>query len=559
MRNIQLIVTSCSMLLTAGALQQEAVLYTVESFLAGKGSKSGAQAVAWLRNLLPPTRTDEDATNSVTHHLYDVSAFQSIHDRQARRGILDRFKTSTTRGGSSVLDDEDQSSTNSILAPTSHKKPYSITTTLVHGSGETSLIAGCDIIEAKQTTRLIALWDDNTPALWKTCAFLSDTLIVGLIERTTISPLLTQALQAGLVARKAQKLSKPRLVFALHSDPNSKDELNEWKEQLVINELSGISERLVDSFQVMAVDDLRTQKPKSRRGGVSKVAEPEAFPRLMEQVHSSFGGFDESLLKLTEKREIQEPLQEFSATPVEGKAPAPKQTEAVAAVETYLDATSILETALQHLELLQEQQDNASLEAQAGAMPMDFASKTAPILELIASNMSELPVEEQAVLQQQIGVHIQQLYQQQLSSLRDYYGRLYEAMLDKTDNEKEWKSSVNKVLDQFRKAAAAAVPANVKAFGELDLQYLSSCAATGLRDDMVQAMELRQTLELESDDDEGTGVSGEPKKTLPMWYKKLAARGLVLGINYFQGWLAWQGIKRAALQRERNLPKFPLF
>ena len=43
------------------------------------------------------------------------------------------------------------------------------------------------------------------------------------------------------------------------------------------------------------------------------------------------------------------------------------------------------------------------------------------------------------------------------------------------------------------------------------------------------------------------------------WYKKLVARALMLGVNYGQGWLALQGIKRAARERDENLPKFPLF
>jgi hypothetical protein len=53
-------------------------------------------------------------------------------------------------------------------------------------------------------------------------------------------------------------------------------------------------------------------------------------------------------------------------------------------------------------------------------------------------------------------------------------------------------------------------------------------------------------------------VEARPKR-VARWYEKLAARALVLGVNYLQGWLAWQGIQRAALQRERNMPKFPLF
>jgi hypothetical protein len=554
MKTIQALVTSCSIVVVTGALQKEAVVYSVESFPTRNSEKP---VTSWLRNLLPPAKTSPDEADIVTHQLYEVASFQSVLDRRFGGGLLGRFKGSNTRGGSSVVDDEDGHSSVPILSQTSQSHPYSVRTTLLYGKGETLLSAGCEIIEAKQTTRLIALWDDNTPALWKTCAFLSDTLIVGLTERSTVSPLLTQALQAGLVARKAQKLSKPRLVFALHSDPNDKTELKEWKEDLVVNELSGISERLVDTFEVTPVQDVLAKKPKSRKGGVSKIADPDTFPRLLDQVHTSFGGPDDTLLEAYID-EVSEPAQ-LLPTP----KPAPLEQETISRTtrppqEVRPDPTLVLETAMAQLELLQDQQDDAALEAQKGSMPFDFASYAAPILDLIGSSMKELSFDEQAVVQQQIGVHIQQLYQQQLSALRDYYGRLYETMLDNSDSEKEWKKSASKVHEQFRKAAASAVPANIKPFGELDLQYLSSCAANGLHDDMMQAMELRQTIEFQSDS-EDSAVVNEKRKTLPTWYKKLAARGLVLGINYFQGWLAWQGIKRAALQRERNLPKFPLF
>jgi hypothetical protein len=93
----------------------------------------------------------------------------------------------------------------------------------------------------------------------------------------------------------------------------------------------------------------------------------------------------------------------------------------------------------------------------------------------------------------------------------------------------------------------------------MDLEYIP--ALQGLVSDMMEATTLRQS-EVEEDGDEENGndtdVEARPKR-VARWYEKLAARALVLGVNYLQGWLAWQGIQRAALQRERNMPKFPLF
>ena len=43
------------------------------------------------------------------------------------------------------------------------------------------------------------------------------------------------------------------------------------------------------------------------------------------------------------------------------------------------------------------------------------------------------------------------------------------------------------------------------------------------------------------------------------WYEKIAARALVLGVNYLQGWLALQQLRKAAADRDKAMPKFPLF
>jgi hypothetical protein len=68
-------------------------------------------------------------------------------------------------------------------------------------------------------------------------------------------------------------------------------------------------------------------------------------------------------------------------------------------------------------------------------------------------------------------------------------------------------------------------------------------------------------LEEEEDDDEGSTSTNtrKRKRRVPKWLERIAARTFVFGVNYFQGWLAWQGIRRAAIERDRNQPKFPLF
>jgi hypothetical protein len=76
---------------------------------------------------------------------------------------------------------------------------------------------------------------------------------------------------------------------------------------------------------------------------------------------------------------------------------------------------------------------------------------------------------------------------------------------------------------------------------------------------MMEATEAKkQEQAVDEDDEEQRGTT--PTKRCPAkWYEKLAARALVLGVNYLQGWLAWQGIRRAAAERDKDMPKFPLF
>jgi hypothetical protein len=62
------------------------------------------------------------------------------------------------------------------------------------------------------------------------------------------------------------------------------------------------------------------------------------------------------------------------------------------------------------------------------------------------------------------------------------------------------------------------------------------------------------------DNNDGGGSGGvEKKKGPPKWYTKLAARALAVGVNYVQGTLALQALRRAAAERDQNMPKFPLF
>lgn len=183
---------------------------------------------------------------------------------------------------------------------------------------------------------------------------------------------------------------------------------------------------------------------------------------------------------------------------------------------------------------------------------------------------------------------VRRLFENQINSLREYYGRKYETVIEKLqdamisdtyDLDKEQMTQRRMKFDKllveeakrstegFRAAAENAIPAIVKNgdLKNLGMGYVYDTALDGLIRDMMKATSDSQSLEDEweslktDDNDESDGVAMKKPRGPLKWYEKLAARALVFGVNYLQGWLAYQGIKKAAAERDRMMPKFPLF
>jgi hypothetical protein len=103
---------------------------------------------------------------------------------------------------------------------------------------------------------------------------------------------------------------------------------------------------------------------------------------------------------------------------------------------------------------------------------------------------------------------------------------------------------------------------------DLGNNYSFDSELDGLIKDMMHATSSNQSLQEEwstlndVSDDEIDNVTGgiRRKRRGPVkWYEKLAARVLVLSVNYAQGWLALQGLRKAASDRDKLMPKFPIF
>jgi hypothetical protein len=121
-----------------------------------------------------------------------------------------------------------------------------------------------------------------------------------------------------------------------------------------------------------------------------------------------------------------------------------------------------------------------------------------------------------------------------------------------------------------------AVPSLLSELGLDGSKYDYFAILQGLLKDMMEATSLRDELDrnvaslnddnddeyddIDDDDHDEEGVSQRKKQGGPAkWYTKLAARAVVFGVNYLQGWLALQGLRKAAAERDRTMPKFPLF
>jgi hypothetical protein len=55
-------------------------------------------------------------------------------------------------------------------------------------------------------------------------------------------------------------------------------------------------------------------------------------------------------------------------------------------------------------------------------------------------------------------------------------------------------------------------------------------------------------------------IREERRKRGPaIWYERWAGKAFIIGLNYLQGWFALQTLRREAIKRDQDMPKFPLF
>ncbi|GAX27292.1 hypothetical protein FisN_23Lh140 [Fistulifera solaris] len=394
-----------------------------------------------------------------------------------------------------------------------------------------------------------AQWSPQSLPLWNTLALLSDLLVVVVESPDTTPDLPSDCILAfvdGLRQRvHAAGLPKGRLII-LRNHLATPEEVAEWKEHLdtSLGLSSSLSTDLLQLFFVSSGNSFQealkdTTWDAVQTQGVCAILrnDVEAFAPLLQRVFHSKGGLQEAnVLEKQVSRSLFPPrlMKEIELTPFD---------------------LGVRESAMAALQIVQSTQEQACLDSEKNLL--DFSSLVDPLLDDFAQNLNLLSSPQaQRVTEGQIRERVVHLYEKHLQSLRDYFGTMYEDLLDENlQKPAHWPEFARIVKSAFLERATDAVPQKARENGIFHYWQLDySKASEGLLQDMTEITEFRRQ------DDEELLLGVEPEeRRIPKWAEQLGARALMLGVNYLQGWLALQGLRQAALERERNLPKFPLF
>ena len=287
----------------------------------------------------------------------------------------------------------------------------------------------------------------NSPSLCHTLGLLSDVVVL-VLENNNNSPVesqLVDALVQGLRQRThTAGLPKGRLLIFLNAAVE--EDLETWEERVMM-EGNALNADLLQEFFVAntltfseAVLDILRKNP-TLHHGVSGLLEASGFPQLLQQVYQSMGGDEEEeSLVLPEESSAPKTDQQQQSNQVTNQPSNPKSTKkepihSNVDSDTALSATDreTLATTLQALDQVQAKQEERWLQPSDdddNNLPQDFADMVDPILERLAAALATSAAEASAFIQENVGHRLRQLHGQHLKELRDYYGVLYERLLE---------------------------------------------------------------------------------------------------------------------------------
>ena len=249
------------------------------------------------------------------------------------------------------------------------------------------------------------------------------------------------------------------------------------------------------------------------------------------------------------------------------------------------------------------------------AMSASFYSLMDEFGSLTDEDREWVEAQRKETLMQFAGTGLLRLFHLHLQSLRDHFGRWYENSIDSLMandfgeaseegndgilDQKAWESgrrdAARRAEEGFVLAAFGSIPQICRhPEGELceEMAGMYGCteALRGLLEDLLEATSKRGLEEEEWKDIMGVSADDDPmppgsdvnvhtssnpriglrqlikniknkrqKRGPAKWYERLAGKALVIGVNYIQGWLVLQALRREARRRDLSMPKFPLF
>lgn len=386
------------------------------------------------------------------------------------------------------------------------------------------------IIMVGDSPKRIALPKDSD--MMKTLSMTCNVLVC-----TTPFPI--KSILEGAIRRDLAGYSKLKLIVILPPDVSG-----ETREQLVLHDLKAFTPEHFDALELVTIDEISSvwNDLVVENDNDQVMIEEKGLIPLVKAIYVSLSNKPCNIHLEEETTHL----------------PTAKQD-----LQSHVEiAQLVLSQAQARLDILETKLDDVWLNSDSVPM-LEFGTEADVILQQASDTLRTWVPPVNTDVRNDILVHIsadlKRLYDQQLQLLREHYGRRYESVLDSVADPAEWTQEAVRVTEAFRAAAQHAIPQLCQEGGELadaDFSYVLSLQR--LITDMMEAMSSREDLNAAAASDEGDD-DGTSEPRIVKWYEKLAARAAVLGINYLQGWMAWQAIQRAALERDRDMPKFPLF
>eukprot|EP00535_Pseudo-nitzschia_heimii_P003075 CAMPEP_0197193790 /NCGR_PEP_ID=MMETSP1423-20130617/27999_1 /TAXON_ID=476441 /ORGANISM="Pseudo-nitzschia heimii, Strain UNC1101" /LENGTH=609 /DNA_ID=CAMNT_0042647083 /DNA_START=173 /DNA_END=2002 /DNA_ORIENTATION=- len=346
-------------------------------------------------------------------------------------------------------------------------------------------------------------------------------------------------------------------------------------------------EELFASFSQQVIEFKLRSILQSDETSTTKLSSESAFLESSPKVYVVYRSKHPSVSVKMEKKAIETRMQSASINTERSDENLIRATDEDHGNEETIG--DIIGMAYRRLEGLEEKMQELVLDESLNPMPLlEFGDVLQNILQTMETqlrNARAIPHSFRKGAMKRIIIEVERLYKDQLQALRNYYGQRYESILDEdlentTDDnetiERKWAIGAEHLTQAFLAAALNSIPAMYRIDSKEnnnDIGYRSEASfdhvdmLQGLIHDMMESTERRKdernlAIMLVSKEDQDSTESAStfirlPK--IPKWLERLAARAFVFGVNYIQGWLAWQGIKRAAIERDRNQPKFPLF